>query len=61
MSRSRPRRGNRRRGRSGGPRPRGRTITGTLVVSRPGAAHVETAEGDFDLLARGQREAMNGD
>ena len=61
MSRSRPRRGNRRRGRSGGPRPRGRTITGTLVVSRPGAAHVETAEGDFELLARGQREAMNGD
>ena len=61
MGRSRPHRGNRRRGRSGGPRPRGRTITGALVVSRPGAAHVETAEGDFELLARGQREAMNGD
>ena len=61
MGRSRPHRGNRRRGRSGGLRSRGRTITGALVVSRPGAAHVETAEGDFELLARGQREAMNGD
>ena len=61
MGRSRPHRGNRRRGRAGGPRSRGRTLTGTLVVSRPGAAHVETAEGDFELLARGQREAMNGD
>ena len=61
MGRSRPHRGNRRRGRSGGPRNRARTLTGTLVVSRPGAAHVETAEGSFELVRHGQREAMNGD
>ena len=61
MGRGRPHRGNRRRGRSGGPRSRARTLTGTLVVSRPGAAHVETAEGSFELARHGQREAMNGD
>ena len=61
MGRGRPHRGNRRRGRSGGPRNRARTLTGTLVVSRPGAAHVETAEGSFELARHGQREAMNGD
>ena len=61
MGRGRPHRGNRRRGRSGGPRTRARTLTGTLVVSRPGAAHVETAEGGFELVRHGQREAMNGD
>lgn len=61
MGRKRPHKGSRRRGRSGGPRSRSRTFTGTLVVSRPGAAHVETPEGDFELMARGQREAMNGD
>ena len=61
MGRGRPHRGNRRRGRSGGPRTRARTLTGTLVVSRPGAAHVETAEGSFELARHGQREAMNGD
>ena len=61
MGRGRPHRGNRRRGRSGGPRARARTLTGTLVVSRPGAAHVETAEGSFELARHGQREAMNGD
>lgn len=31
------------------------------MVSRPGVAHVETAEGEFDLVRHGQREAMNGD
>ena len=51
----------RRRGRSGGPRKQHHTLTGTLVVSRPGAAHVETPEGDFELVRHGQREAMNGD
>ena len=61
MGRGRPHRGNRRRGRSGGPRGRARTITGTLVVSRPGAGYVETPEGTFDLARHGQREAMNGD
>ena len=61
MGRGRPHRGNRRRGRSGGPRNRARTLTGTLVVSRSGAAHVETSEGSFELARHGQREAMNGD
>ena len=61
MGRGRPHRGNRRRGRSGGPRTRARTLTGTLVVTRPGAAHVETSEGSFELARHGQREAMNGD
>ena len=61
MGRGRPHHGNTRRGRSGGPRRQHHTITGTLVVSRPGAAHVETPEGDFGLASRGQREAMNGD
>lgn len=61
MGRGRPHHGNRRRGRSGGPREHRHTLTGTLVVSRPGAAHVETPEGDFELVRHGQREAMNGD
>ena len=61
MGRSRPHRGNRRRGRSGGPRGRARTLTGTLVISRPGAGCVETPEGAFELARHGQREAMNGD
>ena len=61
MGRGRPHHGNRRRGRSGGPRSQHHTITGTLEVSRPGAAHVETPEGDFELVRHGQREAMNGD
>ena len=61
MGRGRPHHGNRRRGRSGGPRKQHHTLTGTLVVSRPGAAHAETPEGDFELVRHGQREAMNGD
>ena len=61
MGRGCPHRGNRRRGRSGGPRRNARTLTGTLVVTRPGAAFVETSEGAFDLVRHGQREAMNGD
>ena len=47
MGRSRPHRGNRRRGRSGGARRRARTLTGTLVISRPGVGCVETPEGTF--------------
>lgn len=61
MGRGRPHRGSRRRGRTGGPRGRSQTVTGTLVVTRPGAARVETPEGSFDLVRHGQREAMNGD
>ena len=61
MGRGRPHHGSRRRGRSGGARERSHALTGTLVVSRPGAAHVETPEGDFELVRHGQREAMNGD
>ncbi|WP_417228455.1 ribonuclease R [Thermophilibacter sp.] len=61
MGRSRPHRGNRRRGRSGGPRSRARTLTGTLVITRPGVGYVETSEGPFELARHGQREAMNGD
>lgn len=61
MARSRPHRGNRRRGRSGGARRRARTLTGTLAISRPGVGCVETPEGTFELARHGQREAMNGD
>lgn len=61
MGRKRPHRGNRRRGRSGGPRSQSHTLTGTLVVTRPGSARVETPEGTFELVRHGQREAMNGD
>ena len=55
MGRGRPHHGNRRRGRSGGPRKQHHTLVGTLVVSRPGAAHVETPEGDFELGSAQQR------
>lgn len=61
MGRRRPHHGSSRRGRAGGPRGRSHTLTGTLVVSRPGVARVETPEGTFDLVRHGQREAMNGD
>lgn len=61
MGRGRPHHGGRRRGRAGGPRSRARTLVGTLVVSRPGSVHVETPEGEFELVRHGQREAMNGD
>ena len=61
MARKRPHHGNRRRG-QGRRRPEHRQeLTGTLVVTRPGAACVETPEGTFDLVRHGQREAMNGD
>ena len=61
MARKRPHHGNRRRG-QGRRRPeRRQELTGTLAVTRPGAACVETPEGTFDLVRHGQREAMNGD
>lgn len=37
------------------------TLTGTLRVTKPGVATVETAEGSFRVARRGLREAMNGD
>lgn len=61
MGRKRPHHGNRRRGSGGQPARRHEELTGTLVVTRPGAARVETAEGTFELARGGQREAMNGD
>lgn len=61
MSRKKPHHGNRRRGSGRGHPEHRRELEGTLVVSRPGVAHVETPEGDFDLVRNGMREAMNGD
>lgn len=37
------------------------TLVGTLRVTRPGVATVETPEGSFRVARRGLREAMNGD
>nr|WP_286160088.1 ribonuclease R [Olsenella sp. KH3B4] len=37
------------------------TLAGTLHVTRPGMATVETPEGSFRVARRGLREAMNGD
>lgn len=37
------------------------TLAGTLHVTKPGVATVETAEGSFRVARRGLREAMNGD
>lgn len=64
MGRRRPgaRRGSgHRRGRGKAAVRRSPTLTGTLHVSRPGMATVETAEGSFRVARRGLREAMNGD
>lgn len=64
MGRRRPgaRRGSEhRRGRGKAAVRRSPTLTGTLHVSRPGMATVETAEGSFRVARRGLREAMNGD
>lgn len=64
MGRRRPgaRRGSEhRRGRGKAAVCRSPTLTGTLHVSRPGMATVETAEGSFRVARRGLREAMNGD
>lgn len=64
MGRRRPgarRSGGHRRGGGKAAMRRSPTLTGTLRVSRPGMATVETPEGTFRVARRGLREAMNGD
>ena len=64
MGRRRPgarRSGGHRRGGGKAAMRRSPTLTGTLHVTRPGVATVETAEGSFRVARRGLREAMNGD
>ena len=62
MGRKRTHHGNTRRGRNSGPREKPRQlITGTIHVSRPGMASVETAEGSYLVARGGIREAMDGD
>ena len=64
MGRRRPgaRRGSgHRRGRGKAAVRRSPTLAGTLRVTKPGVATVETAEGSFRVARRGLREAMNGD
>ena len=62
MGRRRPgaRRGSgHRRGRGKAAVRRSPTLAGTLRVTKPGVATVETAEGSFRVARRGLREAMN--
>lgn len=64
MGRRRPgarRGGNHRRGGGKAALRRSPTLVGTLHVTRPGVATVETPEGSFRVARRGLREAMNGD
>ena len=62
MGRKRPHHGNRRRGNTSGPRKKPQALlTGTIRIARPGYAHVETAEGGYDVARGGIREAMDGD
>lgn len=61
MTRKRPHHGSRRRAPRSGPRKPHALIEGTLRVTRPGVAHVDTAEGTFAVARRGIREGMNGD
>lgn len=64
MGRRRPgarRSGGHRRGGGKAAMRRSPTLAGTLRVSRPGMATVETPEGTFRVARRGLREAMNGD
>ena len=64
MGRRRPgarRGGGHRRGGGKAAMRRSPTLTGTLHVTRPGVATVETPEGSFRVARRGLREAMNGD
>ena len=64
MGRRRPgarRGGNHRRGGGKAALRRSPTLVGTLRVTRPGVATVETPEGSFRVARRGLREAMNGD
>ncbi len=62
MTRKRPHRGNTRRGRTNGPRRRPQQlILGTIHITRPDAARVETSEGTY-VVARGSiHGAMDGD
>ena len=62
MGRKRPHHGNKRRGRTSGPRRKPQTLlTGTITVARPGVGSVETAEGTFMIARGGIHEAMSGD
>ncbi len=64
MGRRRPgarRGGGHRRGGGKAAMRRSPTLAGTLRVTRPGVATVETPEGSFRVARRGLREAMNGD
>lgn len=62
MGRKRPHHGNTRRGRTSGPRSKPQSLlAGTVHVTRPGTATVETPEGTFMVARGGLHEAMNGD
>ena len=62
MGRKRPHHGNRRRGNTAGARNKPRQLAqGTIHITRPGTASVETAEGTFMVARGGIHEAMNGD
>lgn len=61
MSRKHFHHGGRRRGSHPKPHKPRQLLNGTLRVSRPGVAQVETAEGTFAVARRGIREAMSGD
>ncbi|MGI6230663.1 MAG: ribonuclease R [Tractidigestivibacter sp.] len=61
MGRKRPHRGNKRRSGGKGSSQRRAVLAGTLRISRPGVAVVETAEGTFRVSRNGVHEAMNGD
>lgn len=62
MGRKRPHHGSTCRGNTQGARSKPRSlIAGTIHVSRPGHATVDTAEGTFQVARGGIHEAMNGD
>ncbi|MBR3235504.1 MAG: VacB/RNase II family 3'-5' exoribonuclease [Atopobiaceae bacterium] len=62
MSRKKPHHGSTNRGNPHGTRGKQRDqLTGTIHVSRPGYATVDTAEGTFVVARGGIHEAMNGD
>lgn len=61
MTRKRPHHGNRRRGTHPRAQKRRPTLTGTLRVTRPGVASIQTSEGTFTVAPRGVREGMDGD
>lgn len=61
MTRKRPHHGSRRHGNHPRAQKPRQTVEGTLRVSAPGRATVETPEGDFPVPRGGIREGMNGD